>query len=175
MSLFRALAMLLILFALTTIQATTYKQLSLDELLAKADIAFYGIVISVDPIDRNGELWTQVSYELLEPLKGLGEDAAALELLFYGGIPLDGAAFQVSLMPQFSVGETVLILAYQADYFSPIVGFRQGLWREQDSAFISETGQRLSLGEEGDLHLEGAGANPQDILTAMRAAFEAQE
>jgi hypothetical protein len=153
--------------------ATTYQALSLEEMFSKAEIAFYGVVITVEPIEREGELWTKVSFELLESFKG-EEEAVSVELLFYGGEPLDGSALNVSLMPQFKVGEKVLILAYKGDFYSPIVGFRQGLWHETETGFMSETDFLLGLDSDNKLILEGAGASPEDILNAVRDVFKEQ-
>lgn len=169
------LALLCLSLSLSTAWATTYQELSLEEMIDKADLVFYGVVIATEAIDRDNEPWTNVSFELLEPFKGLSTEEVSLDLLFYGGSPLDDPALQVSLMPQFEAGQTVLIFAYQDTYYSPIVGFRQGLWREQGAGFVSETGKRLSLGDENTLLLEGVGAIPSDVLQALRDIFGASE
>jgi len=171
----RKTIILCLVVSLSTALPSTFKELSLEEMIEKAELAFYGVVIATEAIERNNEPWTKVSFELLEPFKGLSEDDVSLELLFYGGSPLDDPALLVSLMPQFETGQTVVIFAYQDTYYSPIVGFRQGLWREQDAAFVSEAGERLSLGEENRLLLEGVGASPTDILQVLREVFGSEE
>lgn len=158
-----------------TATATSFQELSLEEMIDKAELAFYGVVIDTQVIEREGEPWTQVNFELLEPFRGVSEDDVSLELLFYGGAPPDSAALQVDLMPQFSAGQTVLIFAYDDTYYSPIVGFRQALWREQGAGFVSEIGARLSLGDDNALMLEGVGASPSDVLQALRIAFGVAE
>ncbi len=150
--------------------ATSYDALSFDELLARAEVAFYGTVISTTVIDQEGEPWTQVSFEVLEPFRGLEKDASSFDLLFYGG-QTETVNKQISLMPTFTTGEKVLVFAYKAQYYSPIVGFRQGLWRETENGFRGETGDLLSL--DGDtLVLKGAGLSPSDALASLKQAFE---
>jgi hypothetical protein len=89
-----------------------------------------------------------------------------LSLSFYGGEPV-----VVTGMPHFAPGEVVFVLAYNAPYYSPIVGFNQGLWRLGPRGFEDERGRLLSLGEAGELVLEGEGAADEEILTALRQAL----
>lgn len=154
------------------VYATSYDALSFEQMLARAELAFYGVVIGSTVIEQDGEPWTQVSFEVLESFRGLDEDAVSLELLFFGG-QTEAATVQVSLMPVFQEAEKVLVFAYEAQYYSPIVGFRQGLWRESENGFRSETGEFLSL-EEGTIVLSGNGLSPLDLLSNLRQAFEVE-
>ena len=159
------LLLLTLLGALSLGSATTYGVLSLDDMLGRSQIAFYGRVLQIETVSQDGEPWTEVSFEILEGLKGTGE-ANDLSLRFYGGTSDDGRTVTVSLMPQFNLDENVLILAYDGDYYSPIVGFRQGLWRETALGFESETGDLLSL-LDGDLSLTGSGADRSELLSRL--------
>lgn len=154
-------------------QASSYQQLSLEAMLAKAELAFYGVVLATTAIEKDGEVWTQVEFEVLEAFRGLEADSPKLELTFYGG-KTETATTQVSLMPTFTEGEKLVIFAYKAEYYSPIVGFRQALWRETPNGFRSETGDLLSL-SEGDLVLTGSGLSPAEVLSKLAKAFEVQE
>jgi hypothetical protein len=78
----------------------------------------------------------------------------------------------VSLMPQFREQEEVLILAYNEDLYSPIVGFRQGLWRNATLGLRDEIDRALTLNEDGTLALGGTGGSTVDILRTLKEALE---
>jgi hypothetical protein len=157
-------------FLLSTAFATTYKTLTLEDLVTQAEIAFYGKVSKVEVIEREGEPWTQVSFTVTEALFGT-ENEATETLNFYGGTLDSGLSLTINLMPQFFAEEKVLILAYKDDYYSPIVGFRQGLWRNKGQGFIDEIGRKLSW-VEGSLELDGTSGSDDDILSVFKAMFE---
>jgi hypothetical protein len=163
--------LLLFLFPLSCAFATTYKTLTLDEMIAQTDIAFLGEVSSTETIDRNGEPWTRVTFRVIEPLLATEKDAN-VTLTFYGGTLSNGVSVTVNLMPQFTQGEEVLILAYNDELYSPIVGFRQGLWRNQTLGLRDEIGRALTLNEDGTLSLGGTGGSTADILLTLREALE---
>ena len=163
----------MILFLLSTAFATTYKTLTLAEIVAQADIAFYGQVTKVEVIERNKEPWTQVSFKVSEALLGTEKDSTEV-LNFYGGTLDSGLSLTINLMPIFSEGEDILILAYKDDFYSPIVGFRQGLWRNQGQGFKDEAGRVLSL-IEGKLELDGSGGGNEDILRTLKEMLEEPE
>ncbi len=165
--------LLAILLLVSLAWGTTYRQLSLEDMLGATDIAFYGRVLETSTTELEGEPWTEVTFEVLEPLKGIPEDDQTTRLTFYGGTLPDGTILSVNLMPEFREAELLLILAYDAGYYSPVVGFRQGLWRETPRGFVAETGQVLSL-EEGELVLDGVGADRSDLLTVLKNRLEAQ-
>lgn len=129
--------------------ATTYLELTLDEMFDKADIAFFGEVIDSGSETRDGEPWTLITFRVARDLRGelateTTEDTTEISLAFYGG-QADGVTLTVTDMPQFQRGEDVLILAYDADYYSPIVGFAQGLWRLEARGFTDSQGRVLTL------------------------------
>lgn len=156
----------------STASATTYTTLTLEEMIAKADIAFYANVSRVEVITQNNEPWTQVSFTVTEALLGTEKDANEI-LKFYGGTLDTGLSITVNLMPSFREGEEILILAYKDDYYSPIVGFRQGLWRNQGQGFKDEIGRSLSL-VDGRLELDGSGGGKEDILRTLKDMFKAR-
>jgi hypothetical protein len=161
---------LLLLTLLSFAFATTYKTLTLEEMIAQADIAFYGNVSNVEIIERDKEPWTQVSFTVVEALLGTEKDATEV-LSFYGGTLDSGLSLTINLMPSFSEGEDILILAYKDDFYSPIVGFRQGLWRNQGQGFKDETGHVLSI-IDGKLELDGSGSGNEDILRSLKEMLE---
>ncbi len=169
----RVLRFLLFLTLLSLATATTFKELSMANMLEQSQIAFYGEVISSEVVEKQAEPWTKVKFKIIKPLLGL-EDQKELSLFFYGGY-LDGKTLSVSLMPQFYESEKMIILAYKQDYYSPIVGFNQGLWREQTLGLIDENEHILSLDEDGQLALNGEGADTRDILQAFEKAFEGRK
>lgn len=159
--------------------ATTYKLLSLEEILDKTELSFYGEVTNVAVEARDGKPWTVVSFSVSEALSipegVLNEESTGLELAFYGGTLPSGQRLTVSLMPQFEVGETVLVMAYNRTLYSPIVGFRQGLWRDTTLGLRSETGQLLGVSETGDLVQGDEAATNEAVFEAIRNALEGSE
>ncbi|HEX7003435.1 MAG TPA: hypothetical protein VF168_04535 [Trueperaceae bacterium] len=162
--------LLLTLLAAGTALATTYRELSLAEILERAEVAFFGTVASVTVEERLGEPWTIVEFAVERQLAAEGE-AARRELAFLGG-ELAGEALRVSLMPAFEVGEEVLVLAYDEPYISPIVGFDQGLWRVDDGELRDARGRRLSVDEDGRLVADGPRVEIDLILGAIEAELE---
>lgn len=154
--------------------ATSYQSLDLEDMLSKSEIAFYARVESTNVIEKDNQPWTQVNFEILERFKGVAEDSTLVTLEFLGG-DLGSSSLQVQLMPTFGEGERLVIFAYDASYYSPIVGFRQGLWREIETGFISESGSYLALDTEGQLALTDSGVSPSDLFAALRLAFKEAE
>lgn len=156
--------------------ATTYKVLTLDQLLAATEIGFYGEVAQVEVEDREGQPWTVVTFALLNEFVGTDDaENDQLTLEFVGGTLPSGETLTVDLMPQFTRGERVLVLAYERDLYSPIVGFRQGLWREGSLGLSDETGRRLSVDEDGELLLDGEGGATDVLVAAVQQALEDRE
>ncbi len=165
--------------------ATTYRDLDLDTLLQKAQLGFYGEVAEISVEDIDGEPWTRVRFDVRDALiaddtpdeagengeDGGGEEGSSRELLFYGG-ELPGVTLNVTNMPQFSVGDEVIVLAYDARYYSPIVGFNQGLWHLDAGGFRDPQDRVLSLDPDGALLRDGAGAGTAELILALQQALE---
>lgn len=166
---------LLVVSSLCVGSATTYRDMSLGDMLNSADIAFYGTVSEVNVelrANQQGadEPWTVVNFVVNRTLRGNLEPT--IELAFYGGRH-EGKVLEVTGMPKFTVGEEVIILAYNSDYYSPIVGFSQGIWRFSSNGFENNEGKILGLNEEGNLVLGQQSAGTEEILiklTEMLAA-----
>lgn len=152
--------------------ATTYLALTPMQMLDKADLAFAGTVSSVSVTVRDGRPWTDVGFEVTAPLKGVATDATGkakgpVTLSFLGGDAPGGPSLTVGGMPHFENGERVLIFAYRQAYASPIVGFRQALWRVTAAGVVDEEGRPLSVDGDGNLVTGGSGATLQQIVDAI--------
>ena len=157
--------------------ATTYLQLTPEAMLGKASLVFVGTVADIRVQNDAGTPWTHVRFTVDTALKGVSVDAQGhatgpVELAFLGGSVPGGPALTVSGMPQFETGEKVLVFAYDQAYASPIVGFRQGLWRVTPAGLRAEDGQLLSLSDGGTLVSGGAGAALDAIVTAIQKTLD---
>jgi hypothetical protein len=159
----------------STALATTYRQLTLGEMVAAAEIGFLGTVAATSVEARAGEPWTAVEFEVERWLTGPAPEGDRARLAFLGGSRPAGTDLQVNLMPRFEVGERVLILAYDDEYYSPIVGFNQGLWRVQGDALIDSQGRRLSLDQEGRLQADGDGPEAALVVDSLARELEARQ
>jgi hypothetical protein len=153
--------------------ATTYLELSLDEMFDKADMAFFGEVTASESESREGEPWTLITFRVARDLLG-DLEADELTLAFYGG-RADGVTVSVTDMPQFRRGEEVLILAYDAAYYSPIVGFAQGLWRLEASGFTDEQGRVLTLELPAAEDDSDSSETPEDVQATLVRDGEGSE
>lgn len=165
--------LLLIALLLGFASATTYRELSLDELVTRAELGFLGTVSEIATTVREGEPYTQVTFTVSRPLTG--ELDETVTLTFYGGTLPDGRTTEVEGMPRFARGDEVVILAYDAPYYSPIVGFSQGLWRATPDGFEDQAGRLLSLSDAGRLLRDGEGSDQTAVLDALAARLEAAQ
>lgn len=180
--------------------ATTYRALPMDALIDSAQIAFYGEVRDVTVFEREGRPWTRVVFDVERDLMaeasaeqgtgaedgggdsgrdsgdsddtetGVQGDGSSVELAFLGGSLPGGPSLAVALMPAFEVGERVLVFAYLSDTASPLVGFRQGLWRSDGDALRDEDGQLLGI-QEGMVVAGAPAASIGAILDVLANRF----
>lgn len=175
---FKPLLLCTLLFTSTMLAtATTFRELSLDELFNRAEISFYGAVREVTTENREGEPYTLVTFEVTRPLGSAPVEAAegetpTVQLAFYGGTLPNGQTVSVEGMPEFALGDEVLVLAYDAPYYSPIVGFSQGLWRRTPGGLEDPFGRVLSLNAAGALVRGGDNTDVQAVLAAVGARLE---
>ena len=167
----RTLLLIVLLFGFAS--ATTYRELSLDELVARAELGFLGTVSEIATTAREGEPYTQVTFAVSRPLTG--ELDETVTLAFYGGSLPDGRSVEVEGMPRFARGDEVVILAYDAPYYSPIVGFSQGLWRATPNGFEDQAGRLLSLSDAGRLLRDGEGSDQTAVLDALATQLGAAQ
>jgi hypothetical protein len=153
--------------------ATGYRALTLPQLLAAAEIAFVGTVASQRVEAREGEPWTVVEFDVERWLLGGAAQGRRQDLSFLGG-ELVGEGLRVSLMPRFEVGERVLLLAHQEEYYSPIVGFNQGLWRLEGRGLVDEQGRFLGLDEAGRLAPDAPERGSELVIDSVARELEAR-
>lgn len=158
--------------------ATTYLQLTPQAMLEKAALVFVGTVSDVSVTSDGGTPWTHVRFTVDTPLEGVPVDAQGraqqpVELKFLGGSVPGGPALTVGGMPQFKTGQKVLLFAYKQAYASPIVGFRQALWRVTPAGLQDDDGNLLSLSDTGTLVTGGSGAPLDSIVAAIRKSLSA--
>lgn len=169
--LFAGLSLMVMAWLLAGASATTYVATTIDDMLAAAEIAFYGEVESTTVVERDRMPWTEVRFRIERDLTAGDQEGPppdVIELAFLGGALPGGPTLVVAQMPRFAPGERVLVLAYDADVASPIVGFRQGLWRLSGESLVGDDGRRLGL-EGGELVAEGERVPLGDVLAAIAA------
>jgi len=126
---------------------------------------FLGTVTAVesrwaDPQQRAIE--TLVTFTGIEPIFGLA-DAAPVRLRFAGG-QIGTVREVVAGLPEFAIGERVLVFAHRRRSVSPIVGFHQGYLRvrrtKAGEAVFSAAGWPVTT------------ADPTAVLTGVEGATE---
>lgn len=173
-----AIALAIIALAATGLvqvaHATTYLSHAPQEMIGLADGIFVGTVVDVSVADRQGTPWTEVRFEVNDLLKGTVDTGAdqqlpLLTLAFLGGAMPGGEVLTVAGMPAFAQGERVLAFIYDEPYASPVVGFRQGLWRITPGGLRDDDGVLLSVASDGTLVAGGDGASLEAVLSALKA------
>ncbi|MEZ4630732.1 MAG: hypothetical protein R2880_08500 [Deinococcales bacterium] len=155
----------LALTLLSIVLASSYLELSLEDIFEKADMAFEAKVLTstVELIDDKP--WTKVEFSVVSVFKGeLGKETS---LSFYGGNH-DSISLQVTGMPRFMEGEDLLIFAYKDRYYSPLVGFSQGLFRSRVGGWQNEAGKYLQADEAKNLSLGDSVVDSKLVLEALR-------
>lgn len=98
-----------------------------------------------------------------------------LELDFLGGTAPGDERLIVAGSPTWRTGETVLVAAHlEPDLASPLVGFRQGLWRLVDDAYVDADGLGLGLDPSGRLARTDLPGAPAEVLAAVRAVISGE-
>ena len=171
------LFILIICILFSYASATNYKSLSIEELFERTEIAFQGKVTEVVVELRANsegveEPWTKVDFEIVTSLKG--DLAETHSLYFYGGVS-DSKTIVVEAMPTFRVEDEVLIFAYEAVYYSPLVGFAQGLFKLDEQAWQNEAGQYLSIEEEKLILADMASGDNQAVLAMLLEMFSTED
>ena len=63
-------ALMLSVPVLSFASATTYRELSLEQLISRTELGFFGRVTEVSVVVQGGEPYTQVKFEVLRALTG---------------------------------------------------------------------------------------------------------
>jgi len=168
----------ILLFLFSSSIATTYRSLTVDEIIQRTDIAFHATVTEVvveiredDSGQIEPELWTKVSFKILEALKGDVVDTHSL--YFYGGSS-EEKTLQVEAMPVFRVSDELLVFAYDAPYYSPLVGFSQGLFRLDEGTWQNESGMWLMVDEGGFRLADEAFEDSDAVVSLLREVLSSE-
>ncbi len=160
----------------STANGTTIVPKTLAALCAESDMVFLGRVAAVesrwaDPQQRSIE--TVVTFSDIEPIFGL-RDSTPVRLRFAGG-QVGTVREVVAGIPEFSIGERVLVFAHRRPGASPIVGFHQGYLRVRRThigeAVFSATGRPVTTADPDTVLMgtEGAGEEDATALSAFLA------
>lgn len=160
-----ALCLLVAVLAAGAAFATSYLELTPAQMLTKADLVFVGTVRSLATVEKDGAPWTRVTFAVSDGLVGTSGDSVTLD--FLGGEIAGGETLSVSGMPTFQRGERVLLMAYDQPYASPVVGFRQGVWRVGDAGLVDLDGRPLAL-DGGALVRGDTAAGLDEVVAAIR-------
>ena len=177
----RTIALCLCLAILPVGAGTTYVALDPYEVLARADAVLTAQVTDVRAETRDEYVWTVVSLDVTEwltedPTQDDDEDEPAepretLELEFLGG-ESEGRRLLVAGAISWEPGAEVLIAIYEEDgAASPVVGFRQGLWRVSEEGLEDPDGRALALDAAGRLVRADRPAAAATVLDAVRQAL----
>lgn len=172
-----AMALALLLAAPPPAAATTYVALSPQEVMALADAVFTATVADVTARVDGDDVWTVVTLSVEEwltddPESGADEAPRSEVVLELLGGEAEGRRLIVSGSPTWRPGEAVLVAAHaDAGLASPLVGFRQGLWRSQDGGLVDEDGRFLGLDAGGALARTDRPEAPTAVVDAVRATL----
>ncbi|HZW98889.1 MAG TPA: hypothetical protein VFF10_02420 [Trueperaceae bacterium] len=177
----RTIALCLCLALLPIGAGTTYVALDPYEVLARADAVLTAQITDVRAETRDEHVWTVVSLDVTEwltedPTQDDDEDEPAepretLELEFLGG-ESEGRRLLVAGAISWEPGAEVLIAMYEEEgAASPVVGFRQGLWRVSEEGLVDPDGRALALDAAGRLVRADRPAAAATVLDAVRQAL----
>lgn len=158
--------MLLALAVPGRLLATTIVAKSFSDLCREADVIFVGTVAEVTSQwkDRGRmQIETLVRFSHVTPVDGAGGGDVTLR---FGGGEVEGIREEIAGMPQFGPDQRVVVFARNGTSISPIVGFRQGLFRVVEGErglVVADADHRPVIGiENGELRLgkpeDGVGA-----------------
>lgn len=168
----------LLTLAAAAVEATTVIEKDLSDLCNEADKIFVGRVVSVESGWRDESqksIQTVVTFAVTEPVFGV--DGGDVRLVFAGG-EAGGIREVVAGMPEFHVGEQVLLFASDQPSLSPVIGFHQGYFRvvddgkgqvvlDSESRPVSVQGRALSFGKR-DNGTQGAVSLDEFLGTVRR-------
>ena len=110
--------------------ATSYIQVTFDDLVKRADVIFVGEVTDVRPLmmqsGADTMIMTRVAFTVADPLFGT---TSLVEVFDFLGGQIGDVGMRVAGMPQFAVGDRQVVFARREQSINPIVGFTQGLLR----------------------------------------------
>jgi len=123
--------------------ATVLKQANLTQLTTKADLIFAGKVLAIDSQwdSSHSKIWTHVTFLVNEVIKGSSTQKEVTLKLPGGAIDAENIRMKVDGVPEFKVGEEVLIFcSHDPKRICPIVGWYQGQFKIK---FNQELGEKV--------------------------------
>lgn len=145
-------------------RATTIEALDLDQLVTRSDAVVTAIVTRKDVhYDRRGRIVTDVSFEVVETLKGTPRVGATLVVRCLGG-EIGDVGMRVPGEPRFEVGDERLLFLRDRGAYHRAVGMSQGVLPIRRDA----QGHRMALPGGDGLHLvRQAGGSLQHASPAL--------
>jgi hypothetical protein len=133
-----------------TADASSFRQFTLEELLAASPLIVRATATDVDPLgheDSEGTPCTVVQLKVLETLKG---NPGGTELSFCnsGGITAEGVVSMPIGLPAFTEGSTYLLFLQPKGWmFTPVVNWSAGMFREvrheNRAVYVSSSGESV--------------------------------
>jgi hypothetical protein len=157
------------LLVVVPVTATTYPQVTFDELIARSDVIFVGEVADVRPFPVNTRertvIKTRVVFRVQDALFGTN---AVLEVLDFFGGEWGGVGMAIAEMPRFAVGDRRVVFARREQSINPIVGFTQGLLViRRDTSGVDRILTLAGIGLDQPERIGARTPAPQAATTAM--------
>lgn len=123
------LQLALVILMLSTVSASTVLPLSVVDLTERSGKIFHGVCVQSSPDVVDGDIVTRLRFVVSESLKGMA-DTDSLSVVLPGGT-IDGVRYHISGMPDFVVGEEVVLFLTGPDTAGRTwpVGLAQGDFR----------------------------------------------
>ena len=121
----------IVLLGAAPVSATTVIQKSFTEVVQEAEVIAVGTVttIAAEWDAAHNRPFTLVTFSTLDVLKGTHTEPE-LTLRVLGGPHPDGSILQIAGVPQFSLGERLVVFVTGNDHYAvPLVGLWQGVYR----------------------------------------------
>ena len=121
----------IVLLGAAPVSATTVIQKSFAEVVQEAEVIAVGTVtaIAAEWDAAHKQPFTLITFSSLDVLKGAHTEPE-LTLRLLGGPHPDGSILQVAGVPQFSLGERLVVFVTGNDQYAvPLVGLWQGVYR----------------------------------------------
>lgn len=150
-------------------QAAVVKPLDLPTLTARAQIVALGRVTASEARWREGRIVTTVAFAPSQTLKGPAQEALQVEIL---GGEVEGIAQKVSGMPQFEVGEEVVLFLRPKGAVHQVVGLAQGKFTVSRAAEVASV--RADLQGLTQPKVAAAGVTTLEALPAAPAVALSQ-
>jgi len=160
--------------------ATTIIEKDFSSICAEADLIFAGVVRKVESRWRDQarrSIETVVTFTVEERVHGVS--GSEVELAFAGG-EMDGLREVVAGIPEFRVGEQVVVFASSQPSISPVIGFNQGYFRVEGGRVLNAErapvlGARQRALTVGDSSQTERGMPLSEFLAAVRQRLAESE